>query len=119
MRRTFQPLVLSILIFGILITSANAQSDHPVVSWSDSEITQVIGGAQTISPVVVRFRVLRPLTNVSLFVVPEIRRFVTVQSSDFSNLQPSTEYSIPLLFSVPTRAAEGFYSGTIHLRQGG
>src|ERR1044072_62163 len=118
MKRTFPALVLSILIFGIFITSANAQSDRPVVSWNDNEITQVIGGAQIVSPVVVKFRVSRPLSNISLFVVPEIRRFVTVQPSDISNLQPSVEYSLNLLFSVPTGAAEGDYSGTIHLRQG-
>jgi hypothetical protein len=118
MKRTFPALVLSILIFGTFITSAKAQSDRPVVSWNDNEITQVIGGAQIVSPVVVRFRVSRPLSNISLFVVPEIRRFVTVQPSDLSNLQPSVEYSLTLLFSVPTGAAEGIYSGTIHLRQG-
>jgi len=117
MKRFFSLSVLLSLILGIFITTY-AQSNRPVVSWNNREITQTIGGAQIVSPLVVKFQVSRTLTDVNVFVVPEIRRFVTVQASDLSNLQPLTDYSLTLMFSVPTQTAEGVYSGTIHLRQG-
>ena len=106
MKRFFSLSVLLSLILGMFITTY-AQNNRPVVSWNTNEITQTIGGAQLVSPLVVKFQVSKPLTDVNIFVVPEIRRFVTVQSSDLSNLQPSSEYSLTLLFSVPTQTAEG------------
>jgi Carboxypeptidase regulatory-like domain len=120
MKRMFpaQALSILVLVIGALGGVANAQSNRPVVAWESNRVSQSLGDGQIVSPMVVRFRVSTPLTNVSVFVVPEIRRFVTVQPSEFPTLQPEFEYSVSLSFSVPTRAAEGLYDGTIHLRQG-
>ena len=115
-RSSLQTLILLILVFGALLVSVNAQGN--VVTWESSKVSQTIGNGQVITPNVVKFRVARTLTNVSVFTVPGLTKFVDAQPSEFPLLQPETDYSITLSFSVPNRADEGVYDGTIHLRQG-
>lgn len=116
-RSTARALALFLLVFGAFIGTANAQGNGQV-TWERNEVSQTIGNGQIVTPVVVKFRVSTTLTNVSVWSVPGISKFVDAQPSFFPVLQPATDYSITLSFSVPTGAAEGLYDGTIHLRLG-
>src|SRR5678815_387485 len=117
-RSSARALALFLLVFGAFIGTANAQGNGQVVTWERSEVSQTIGNGQIVTPVVVKFRVASTLTNVSVAPVPGISKFVDAQPSFFPVLQPATDYSITLSFSVPTGAAQGLYDGTIHLRLG-
>lgn len=117
-RSSVRTFALCLLVFGAFLGTANAQGDGQVVSWEKSEISQTIGNGQIVTPLVVKFRVATTLTNVSVWTVPGISQFVDAQPSTFPVLQPGTDYSVTLSFSVPTGAVEGLYDGTIHLRVG-
>src|SRR5258705_11134209 len=111
-------LALFLLVLGSFVGTVNAQGNSRVITWENSEVSQNMGNGQIVTTLVVKFRVARTLTNVTVFTVPGISKFVNAQPSEFPILQPSTDYSITLSFSVPTRTAEGLYDGTIHLRLG-
>jgi len=117
-RSSVRALALFFLVFGAFVGTVNAQGNGQVVTWEQPEVRQTIGNGQIVTPVVVKFRVATTLTNVSVWTVPGISKFVDAQPSQFAVLQPSTDYSITLSFSVPTGAAEGLHDGTIHLRLG-
>ena len=116
-RSSVRNFALFLLIFGAFVGTVNAQGNGKV-TWEKPEVRQTIGNGQIATPVVVKFRVGTTLTNVSVWTVPGMSKFVDAQPSQFPVLQPATDYSITLSFSVPTGAAEGLYDGTIHLRQG-
>ena len=115
-RASLRTLILLFLVFGALVATVNAQGN--VVTWENSNVSQTIGNGQVITPLIVKFRVAKTLTNVNVFTVPGLSKFVEAQPSTFPILEPATDYSITLSFSVPNRAAEGLYAGTIHLRIG-
>ena len=116
-RSSMRTFALFLLVFGALGT-VTAQDNGRVVTWESSKVSQTIGNGQIVTPVTVNFRVAKTLTNVSVFTVPGISKFVEAQPSEFPILQPLTDYSITLSFSVPTGAPEGLYDGAIHLRLG-
>jgi len=117
-RSSVRTFALFLLVFGALVGTVTAQGNGQDVTWENSQVRQTIGNGQIVAPLVVKFRVARTLTNVSVFTVPGISGFVDAQPSTFPLLQPGTDYSITLSFSVPNRAAEGQYDGTIQLRLG-
>jgi len=117
-RSSLRTLALFLLVFGTFVGTVSAQGNGHIVTWENSKVSQTIGNGQIVSPIVINFRVAKTLTNVTVFTVPGIRKFVEAQPSEFPILQPLTVYSITLSFSVPTGAAEGLYDGTIHLRLG-
>jgi hypothetical protein len=117
-RSSVRTLALFLLVLGALVGTVTAQGNGQVVTWENSSVSQTIGNGQIVTPSVVKFRVAETLTNVSVFTVPGISNFVDAQPSEFPLLQPGTDYSLTLSFSVPNRAAEGLYDGTIHLRLG-
>jgi hypothetical protein len=111
-------LVLFFMVFGAAVGTANSQGSGSIVTWENNRVNQTIGNGQIVTPTVVKFRVAKALTNVSVYTVPGISKFVNAQPSEFPSLEPGTDYSITLLFSVPTGAAQGSYDGNIHLRLG-
>jgi len=115
-RSLLRTLILIFIVIGPLVATVDAQGN--VVAWENSKVSQTIGNGQVITPLIVKFRVAKTLTNVNVFTVPGLSKFVEAQPSTFPILEPATDYSITLSFSVPSRAPEGLYAGTIHLRIG-
>jgi len=54
-------------------------------------------------------------TNTSIFVTPEIGRFLSVNTTGFVHGQ---KHAFPFKFEVPSSTKLGTYSGTVHLRDG-
>ncbi len=105
------------LLIGTLTAAGFAYGAPAQVTWNPVQVAQTIGGGEETPPITVTFRVSSPLANVTVFTVPAIEPFVTVEPAAFASLQPGVDYSLRLSFAVPPRAAEGLYDGTIHLKE--
>lgn len=110
--------ILSILIIGLFvsISGASAFADSPPVSWLPSEIDVTVnfGDAPFNESVTITSDI--DLGTVEVFIVPELRPFVTVTSSTISVGTGQSE--IILTFDAPLSEVAGIYDGTIHLRKG-
>jgi hypothetical protein len=109
--------IFSLIAILFLASTATAQLARSV-SWNVDAVNQTIGNGTLVAPTEVRFTVSSVVTDASIFVAPEIAKYVTVEPSNLGTLQPDTEYAIVLSYSLPPYALEGSFGGTIHLRSG-
>src|SRR5688500_6248240 len=110
-------IVLSIVAILLLAISSHAQISRSV-SWNTDKVSQTFGNGATAASTDVTFTVSSVVTDASIFVVPEVAQYVAVETVLPATLQPGTEYTIRLDYSLPPNAIEGTYLGTVHLRSG-
>lgn len=116
--RCFLPRTIIALFVATLLlaVTASAQIGRPAVTWNPDLVTKQIGDGSIAAPTVVRFTVSETVHDASIFVVPALRGHVAVEPSIFGTLQPNTEYSFTVSYSLPPGAIEELLEGTIHLR---
>jgi hypothetical protein len=85
------------------------------VTWAPSilEVSMFTGTVQTST---ISFSSTEPIQKASLFVAPEIARFLTIDSSGFNSVLPNEQYQFPIKLQVPASTGIGTYTGTVHLR---
>ncbi|MEO8381157.1 MAG: hypothetical protein ABI779_15970 [Acidobacteriota bacterium] len=66
----------------------------------------------------VSFRSDQALPNITIAVVPELARFVTIDPSAAGKVPAGTPVDLKLRFSVPPETPAGSFEGTVHVRDG-
>lgn len=75
----------AVFLVTCTLTAARFAYGGPAqVTWNPVQVTQTIAGGEETLPVTVTFRVSAPLANVTVFTVPTIQPFVTVEPAAFS-----------------------------------
>ena len=108
---------LSLAIALIIATTGTAlMSSNDKIVWSPGvlEVTVFQGTTTTSSAQVVG----PALSDTSLFVTPEIAKFLTIDSSSFASVVANQTYEFPLVVEIPVSTNIGTYQGTVHVRQG-
>lgn len=117
-KRLCAVLLVTLIVLALLGIGAYAQSGYPI-SWESTGIDYTIGNGNGASEdVIVIFKSTKDLKNITPFVVPELRRFISVEPASFDTVQANTAYQLKLHFSMPAQVTPGSYYGTIHLRAG-
>jgi|GEM_PF-4699072 len=89
-------------------------SKHPV-TWSPEKIEETIGKG-TMRDIPVSFITRAGLKNATLWVTPELKRFIRLDPVHFEKVEANTSYQLTLHLVIPERAKGGSYEGAIHLR---
>ncbi len=112
--------LFAFLLFTFAIVSVGgAAGTRPPIEWNPAKVEYSIGnGAGPSEDLVVTVTSWEDLSDVDLWVVPELANFVTVTPDHFTTMTAGTPYPVRLRFSVAPGAIPQVYSGTIHLRVG-
>ena len=115
----FVAIILLLSFFSLSISTGFAQKNKvvPPIYWSQKKV-EINAGSIPFS-INVEFESNKSLSNVSLWVVPELQPFISVTPVDFATIDPGTPYSVSIDVSIPYDTEIGsLYDGTIHLRDG-
>jgi hypothetical protein len=105
----------AVMLLGFMAFTLSSYAT-PAVAWSPPAISRSFFPGQTYQRTLT-FTSSRSFAEVSVFVVPALRRFVTVEPSFFPTIRRNIPYTILLTISIPIRSPLGvFHSGTIQLR---
>lgn len=96
--------------------SADGQVTRTSVAWSVPQVTQNLGDGSLSNQRVVTFRVNTAQSNVSVIQTGESSAFVSVSPPTFAQLQPGTDYSVTMTYSLPPQSQAGARSGRLFLR---
>ena len=105
---------------AVILFTSTPSAAKPAVTWTPSSVNQIIlpGGTDTVS---VSFTASRNLSNVSVYVVPELQAHVAVTPSDFGSINKGETKTLQLSLSVPLAdpLLGSFVGlGTVHLQSG-
>jgi hypothetical protein len=109
------------MLLLILGSTANALTIKQTtrISWQPPTIEKTIGnGSGATRDETFTFVSNNKLTNVVIWVTPELRPFLRVEPEKFDNIQAGVPYNVKAHFVIPPRALEGIREGTVHLRLG-
>jgi hypothetical protein len=103
----------------VLLASANGFAAPPAISWEPARLEQTLGnalGATRDTPLILVSA--KDLSNVDIWITPEIRPFLQIEPAHLDAVEAGVTYELRAHWSIPPRAAEGAYEGTVHLRSG-
>jgi len=114
--RTLILLLILILLISPLSTTVGTTAPVNKVIWLPSglELTIFPGSTQILE---IKLRTSQPISDASIFVVPEIGKFLSVQTMGLQSILANQEYTFQTTVTVPLTTAFGNYDGTVHLRQ--
>ena len=108
-----------ICLITLLILPLSIQAKVPVKWFSSSggSIEQTLGLGDGVLRTAV-FLSTVSLSDVDLWIVPELQPFVRLNQTHFDVVEANKYYRVTLIFSVPFGSETGLYDGTIHLKVG-
>ena len=109
-----------ILFFIVLFFSLDAQArNHPnhSIGWTPGRIEETLGFEGKID-IRATFVSSKKLSDVNLWIVPNLQRFVSLEQTHFDSIKPHTPYEVIVHLSVPHGTRPGSYRGTVHLGVG-
>lgn len=110
-------LVLVLVLLVSMFGTHEAWAGSTKVSWVPKTIeVELFPGTSSVATAT--FMSDQDLSDVSLWLVPELQGFFTVEPSSFASINATTPYSVALFVSVPSDTPLGVYSGTLHVRTG-
>lgn len=112
--KIFVTVVLLLSFFCLFITNIFAGSNR--IQWSQKKL-EISGKSGDSFSIDVQFESRRPLSDVSLWVIPRLQPFISFSPTDFETVDSGTAYSVKINVSIPYNTEEGLYKGTIHLRK--
>src|SRR3972149_6842596 len=110
--------ILSLILLsglGSMEAESGDNKKSKIIQWSQKEIS-IEGVPGLPSTVEVQFESKVPLSNIFLWVVPELQPFISVTPSNFQTIGVETTYSVDINVTVPFNSEPAYYEGTIHLR---
>jgi outer membrane protein assembly factor BamB len=110
------PWALAWLIITFLVVPA-AVAKTAKVEWAQGRL-EITARPGTTQALVVGFQSSKNLQNVSLFIVPEIAGFLSIETGGLNSISADQRYAFPAIVQVPNTTADGLYEGTVHVRSG-
>ena len=120
-KRFWIPVSFVLLIFigiaGFILFSPSSAPAAPVINWTPESVTETIspGGSKVVN---VSFTSTENLSNVEVWVVPELQPYIQFQPSSFAQITKGQTISVSMTFSANWDSQTGLIEGTIHIRQG-
>lgn len=106
-------------VFALLLLPFDTAFAASPISWQPKAVTRALGNGQAVTyEEVITFTSTAKLNDLEMWITPSLRPFVTIEPTAFREVQPGIPYTVRARFSIPTRATEGVYGGTIHARVG-
>ncbi len=106
--------ILLLCLFSLFATDSLAKGKK--IHWSEKKV-EVIAEREDSFSVSVSFKSDKDLSDVSLWVVPELQPYISVSPASFETINKGYEYYVILNVAVPADTANGLYDGTIHLKE--
>ena len=106
---------LAVLASILLFSNFSSNKSKPDISWQQSKLEITIREGETFSEDF-GFITNRELSDVSIWITPEIEKFVIVRPANFSNIQAGSVVRIQTIFTIPEDLTPGIYDGTVHVR---
>ncbi len=112
--------VFAFIFFTMLLAGANhALAGKPSITWSPSRIEATIGnGTEVTRDSTITVSSSATLTDVDLWIVPELSGFLSLEPSHFATMTAGATYNVEVHLTVPPGATPGSYDGTVHVRSG-
>jgi len=110
-------LALVLILLGAILAVTPAAAGSPNISWSPKAVElQAFPGTASVKGIT--FKATEDLSGVSLWVVPELQRFIRAEPQSFDSISAGTEQAVTLLVSIPRDTAFGVYESTLHIKVG-
>ncbi|MEA3413116.1 MAG: hypothetical protein U9R74_16470, partial [Pseudomonadota bacterium] len=108
------------LLMGVAVTLCAYTSPSeakPMVRWSPSSLSAAITAGET-TKTSATFTASEEVSEVTVWVVPEIAPYLTVSPSSFAHVTKGASYTLDFAFAAPAKVPVRTLHGTIHLRTG-
>lgn len=92
-------------------------ASQPKITWSESQIELILSPGESASKELT-FTSTQDLNDITIWPVPELAPFLSVQPESFANVPANQPQHVRLDFSASETAPLGTYDGTIHIRSG-
>jgi hypothetical protein len=89
---------------------------EPTISWTQAQTAEIVAQGEK-ERLVVSFISKKDLSDVNVWIVPELEQYVSVEPSSFSRVRKNEAVSIVLNFEIPIDAPVSSINGTLHLRE--
>jgi len=111
--------ILSLVLLsglGSMEAASGGNNQSKIIQWSQKEINikGSLGDSYIMS---LQFKSENYLSNVSLWVVPELQPFISVSPSNFLTISAGSNYMVNIKITIPYNSTPDYYEGTIHLRE--
>jgi RHS repeat-associated protein len=106
-----------ICLIGLLIFPLDTEAKtNPSVAWNPARVEQTLeaGGKYDL---LMTFTTDGNLANANLWIVPELRPFISLEPVRFSTIKANTAYQVIIHSFAPANTPPGLYEGAIHLRE--
>lgn len=120
MRTKFWILPISVATLGLAAVAffySPSSTAAPGVTWTPSSVTQTVVAGQT-KTTIASFTTSENLSNLVVWVVPELRTLVQATPAQFASVTKGQAVTLTLTTTVPITASPATLDGTIHLRVG-
>ena len=116
-RIVFSLLSVIFVVFAVVLFIPKSSPAAPVITWTPAPITETVspGGSKMVN---VTFTSSKNLSNVTVWIVPELQPFVQVQPVIFNQITKGQTTNLTLTISANIDSPLGTFDGTIHLRIG-
>ncbi len=111
-----RPLIVATALIVVILLRPSSLSTAPPVTWTPGKVMKTVApGNATITTVSFTSEV--NLSDISVFVVPELEPYVTAEPSAFDHIIAEETFTIALTISAPINAPLATFDGTIHLKK--
>ncbi len=118
-KKTINFIILVILVtagvFGAFLFIPSLSLATPTITWMPSSIEQTVSPGES-RVVLVSFKSLKDLTNITVRVVPEVEQFIQIDPPMFGGITKDQKVDLTITISTPINSPSGTFEGTIHLR---
>ena len=106
-----------VLLLTILVAPLSQADARPNADWSPAVIDSVVYAGET-TIIEVSMELTRSAENLSLWVVPELRPYVSISPTGIADVAAGEQILFELQISVDDAAEPQRVDGTVHLRSG-
>lgn len=108
-------LATSIFILVVILLTVFPSSAAPIITWELSKVVETVAWGQE-KTTTVSFISDKDLSNIAIYIVPELKSYVTANPSSFASISGGERITITLIFSAPYDGPVGPLDGTLHLQ---
>ena len=106
---------LLLIVVVLLLSSVSFASKNNIIQWQTNHIESTLGDLAT-ETFETSFTSRKELTDVTLWIVPELQPYVKVEPQSFDLIEPGVPYEVTITTSIPQTALPDILDGTIHIR---
>jgi len=106
---------LLLIVITLFLSSISFGSKNNVIQWEANHLESVLGDVSS-ETITTSFTSSRELTDVELWVVPELLPYVNIQPQTFDLIVPGVSYEVTITTSIHQGVLPDNLDGTIHVK---